>query len=111
MIRGSQKVSWKGVSLFIHRHPGPERRLGLAVSARLGTAVARNRTKRRLRECFRLHRGQMPEGLDLVVVVHRDFSEAGPEAFQGILGELFRRTGLFQDLPPRHGQEFVQTSS
>jgi len=43
-------------------------RLGLAVSRRVGGAVARNRIKRRLREAFRLSRAEMP-AIDLVVRV------------------------------------------
>jgi len=42
-------------------------RLGLAVSRRTGSAVARNRWKRVLREAFRLTQGQLP-ALDLVCV-------------------------------------------
>jgi ribonuclease P protein component len=43
-------------------------RLGLSVSSRLGPAVARNRWKRLIREAFRLHRAELPVGIDLVVV-------------------------------------------
>jgi ribonuclease P protein component len=43
-------------------------RLGLSVSSRLGGAVVRNRWKRVLREAFRLERGDLPVGFDLVVV-------------------------------------------
>ncbi len=44
-------------------------RLGLSVSRRVGTAVARNRIKRLLREAFRLSQHSLPPGIDLVVVV------------------------------------------
>jgi len=44
-------------------------RLGLSVSRRLGTAVRRNRIKRMLREAFRLHKGDITQGYDLVIVV------------------------------------------
>ena len=68
VIRGGEKVSSKNLSLFIRRHPGPGRRLGLAIAGRLGGAVSRNRIKRRLREYIRLHRDRMAQGLDLVIV-------------------------------------------
>jgi ribonuclease P protein component len=44
-------------------------RLGLSVSRkRCGSAVARNRVKRLLREAFRLSKNELPSGVDLVVV-------------------------------------------
>ncbi|HID74546.1 MAG TPA: ribonuclease P protein component [Planctomycetaceae bacterium] len=46
-------------------------RLGLSVPRRIGTAVARNRWKRLLREAFRLTRARLPSGIDLVVVPRR----------------------------------------
>ena len=42
-------------------------RLGLAASRRVGGAVARNRAKRRLRECFRRHKRAERPALDLVL--------------------------------------------
>jgi ribonuclease P protein component len=44
-------------------------RLGLSVPRRVGSAVARGRVKRRLREAFRLGQHDWPTGYDLVVVV------------------------------------------
>lgn len=49
-------------------------RLGLSVNRRVGGAVVRNKWKRMIREVFRLHRSQLPNGLDLVVRPRRGAS-------------------------------------
>jgi ribonuclease P protein component len=44
-------------------------RLGMTVSRRIGSAVVRNRTRRRVRECYRLKlRSMFPEGTALIVI-------------------------------------------
>lgn len=42
------------------------RRMGLITSRKLGTAVKRNRIKRRLREIFRLNKHSLKPGTDLI---------------------------------------------
>ena len=49
----------------------PDWRIGMAVTKKIGTAVVRNRVKRVLRECFRLHQALLPPALDLVIVPKR----------------------------------------
>src|SRR5262245_6561078 len=46
----------------------PYLRVGLSVARKVGSAVRRNRLRRLYREAFRLTRGQMPVGLDLVLI-------------------------------------------
>jgi len=46
----------------------PHLRLGLSVSRKVGGAVQRNRLRRLYREAFRLSRGEMPAGIDLVLI-------------------------------------------
>jgi len=63
---------------------GPTR-WGVSVKARLGTAVLRNRVKRRLREILRHAQAQLPAGWDVVVqprtsnVATTDFSALSRE--------------------------------
>lgn len=46
-------------------------RFGVITSRKVGGATERNRARRRLREIFRLHRGLLPAGLWMVVVLRR----------------------------------------
>jgi ribonuclease P protein component len=46
-------------------------RLGIIATRQVGSAVERNRARRRLREIFRLHRAALPAGLWMVIVLRR----------------------------------------
>ncbi|MDR2124807.1 MAG: ribonuclease P protein component [Desulfovibrio sp.] len=54
-------------------------RLGLAVTRKVGPAVWRNRTRRLIREAFRLGREDIPAGRDYVVTVRRGFNPRLPD--------------------------------
>src|SRR4051812_37276340 len=56
------------VVVYAKRNELGHNRLGLSVSKKVGNAVVRNRTRRRLRETYRLVREQLLAGFDLVVV-------------------------------------------
>jgi ribonuclease P protein component len=61
-------------------------RLGMTVSRRIGSAVVRNRTRRRVRECYRLKlRSMFPPGTALIVIAR---SGAGALKTPAIAGEL-----------------------
>lgn len=67
VLRGGSRLRAGCVTLFVTPGADPEgpARLGLAVPARVGGAVVRNRIKRRLRASFAA--AQVPPGLDVVV--------------------------------------------
>lgn len=72
-------------------------RLGISVSRKkVKTAVARNRIKRLLREAFRLTKGRLPRGVDLVVVPRGPgltFAQA-LRALPALARDAARRLGL-----------------
>lgn len=54
--------------LYARKNRTGMNRVGITVSKKLGHAVVRNRTRRRLREVYRLHETRFQPGWDIVVV-------------------------------------------
>jgi ribonuclease P protein component len=78
VYRRGRSVSTRFLVLywFTREDTDEEPRLGLAVPKKVGTAVARNRAKRRLREAWRARLESIPSGCDYVLVVRPGFVEA-----------------------------------
>ena len=80
------------VVVYCRKNGRDHNRLGITVSTKLGTAVVRNRARRRLRELYRLAQPNMRQGYDLVLVA-RSRAVDGPwrrmnAAFRKALGQL-----------------------
>lgn len=65
----------------------PYSRAGFAVPRRFGSAVVRNRLKRRLREAYRLTKSALPTGLDLILMP-RTLTEPALDELRGSLTRL-----------------------
>ena len=83
------RVSGRHIQIFLlPSDPSGRPRLGISVPRRVGTAVVRNRVRRRLRELFRRRRSALPGALRLVVNVRPSAADASfPE-----LSEDYRTT-------------------
>jgi len=82
VYRRGRSVSTRYLTLYWFprngEHPDEldEPRLGLAVSRKVGGAVARNRVKRRLRAAFDELKETLPGGRDYVLIVRPGLAEA-----------------------------------
>ncbi len=85
--------------MFFRANGRRETRLGITVPARLGSAVVRNRMKRRLREVFRLNRPTIPGGWDVVLNPRPAVARV---PFKSLAREILR---LFPNWPPFAGGE------
>ena len=65
--RGKSAVS-PYLVLYVRKNGLGVNRLGITVSVKLGTAVTRNRVRRRFREIYRLNEEKFIPGCDLVIV-------------------------------------------
>lgn len=74
----------------------PYSRFGFAVNSRIGSAVRRNRIKRRLREIMRLQQDDIQPGWDIVLIARQPIRAADYQEMETACARLLRRAQLFQ---------------
>jgi len=71
-------------------------RIGVVASRKVGNSVARSRAKRRLREWYRLHQHDLPEGPDFILVARHSILNAPQPDLDRDLQQVFSRAGQLQ---------------
>lgn len=86
--------------LYARRNRTGINRVGITVGKKLGHAVVRNRTRRRLREIYRLNEHRFQPGWDIVVVARRRAVEAPFAKLTASYLSLAARAGLLREDRP-----------
>jgi ribonuclease P protein component len=76
VYRSGKRRSGPLFVVFCRRTGLAEARFGMSVRRQLGTAVERNRMRRRVREIVRLHRHEIAAGWDIVIQPRRTAAQA-----------------------------------
>ncbi len=69
-------------------------RCGVVASKALGSAVARNRTKRRMRAVIQSYLPALPSGWDMILIARPLFLEAEWSELRKAIADLLRRANL-----------------
>lgn len=97
--------STKGIAnsclvLYARRNRLGRNEVGITVSKKLGNAVIRNRTRRRLREVYRLNEERFTPGWDIVVVARSRSVSADFASLTDAYLSLAGRAGLLREDTP-----------
>ena len=90
--------TWRHPFLMIAVMPNglAHNRYGFITSKRLGSAVVRNRTRRRLREIVRLSAGSLKTGYDISFIARNEILDQPYGKVKAALESLFKRANLWQ---------------
>jgi len=67
VYRHGKRRSNSHFTVFLKANDLPQSRFGFSIKRALGSAVVRNRMRRRMRESIRLHRQEISAGWDIVI--------------------------------------------
>lgn len=70
-------------------------RVGISVSKKVGNSVVRSRVKRLISETYRLNRGNLIEGYDLVFIARNSSKEKSFREIEGSVIKLMKKAGLY----------------
>lgn len=84
------------LTLLFRVTPGQTTRAAFVVAKARGSAVERNRLRRRLREAYRRHQTRVRAGCELVVLARAAATSASYQQLECSLGRLLERAGLLE---------------
>lgn len=95
IYRKGRSVANRQFVVYTYHHKQAEHfRLGISVSKKIGNAVTRNRIKRSIRECFKVHKNDMLPR-DIIVIARHPAKEMSTLEIQKSLEHVLKIAELF----------------
>jgi ribonuclease P protein component len=77
------------MTLYMSPSPRQQTLIGIVCSKEtFRRSVDRNRVKRRLRECYRLHQGELKTGIEVVLVAKKEMRPQPPPLFEELTADF-----------------------
>ena len=96
IYRKGQSSVQSALVVYCQKNRQGKTRLGVTVSTKLGKAVVRNRTRRRIKEAYRIHEGAFLPGYDIVVVARVRAAHSRYRELERSLLSLADKLGLLR---------------
>ena len=81
-------------AVYCRKTGRPVSRLGITTGVKLGNAVRRNRARRRIRELYRTHEGELLPGCDIVIVARARVIYGRYSELERSFVQLMKKLGL-----------------
>ena len=88
-----RKFQARYFTAFVLPNSGPQPRIGITVTRKIGNSVQRNRARRLVREVFRKNKWLVPSGVDIVINVKKALAEASYADIEGDFITFLERAG------------------
>ena len=93
---GRSYVNRLAVMYILARSPKQKTRVGFVTGKKIGCAVERNRSRRLMKEVYRLHQYELADGYDIVLIGRSFMKDAGYQEAERSIMQLFRRAGILK---------------
>ncbi|MCL1935413.1 MAG: ribonuclease P protein component [Defluviitaleaceae bacterium] len=84
----------KTLVMYILKNKKDKNFIGISVSKKVGKSVQRNRTRRLIKEAFRLKKDEIKKGLNIVIVARVDSKDCNFSEISKSLVYLFKKHDL-----------------